>query len=145
MEIARLLSTTVIGRKLHGTDAGTLLALHLACGSNVHSGIGFGQRLTLWSDPRGEGAHGTERAPCTRCIDERESDAYDGGHHNDGPEHATDTTPHSQAALTPGNGECELNAKHAKDEKHHEETETKRAHENGNRFVGRILRQQAVV
>ena len=128
MQIARLLAATVIGRELHRTDTGTVLTLHLTGTRNVDVRKSLGQRCLLWSHPAGDGTHRTERAPCAWCIDETQRNADNGSHHDNSPKHAPDATPHSQSALVPGNGECELDAEHAEDKEHHEQAEAERTH-----------------
>ena len=135
MQIARLLAATVMGGELHRTDAGTALTLHLTGTRHVDVREDLGQWSLLWSHPAGDGTHRTERAPCAWCIDETQRNADNGSHHDDSPKHATDATPHSQSALAPGNGECELDAEHAEDEEYHEQAETECAHERWYRLV----------
>ena len=112
MQIARLLTATVIGRELHRTDAGTVLTPHLTGTRYVDVRKGLGQWCLLWSHPAGDGTHWTERAPCAWRINETQRNADNGSHHDNSPEHAPDATPHCQSALTPGNGECQLDAEH---------------------------------
>ena len=136
MQIARLLTATVIGRELHRTDASTALTLHLTGTRHVDVREDLGQWSLLWSHPAGDGTHRTERAPCAWRIDEREGDSDNGSHHDNGPKHTTDATPHSQSALAPGNGECKLDTEHAEDKEHHEQAEAEGAHELWNRTMG---------
>ena len=129
IEIAYFLAATVIGGELHRTDAGTALALHLTGTRYVDVRKGLWQWCILWSHPAGDSTHRTERAPGAWRIDETQRNTDDGSHHDNSPEYAPDATPHSQSALAPGNGECELNAEHAKDKEHHEQTEAESVHE----------------
>ena len=139
MQIARLLTATVIGRELHRTDASTALTLHLTGTRHVDVREDLGQWSLLWSHPAGDGTHRTERAPCAWRIDEREGDSDNGSHHDNRPEYATDTAPHSQTSLAPGNGQCQLGAKHAENEEHHEKSEAEGTHKRRYRLMGRIL------
>ena len=129
MKIANVLSSAVVGRELHRTDARTTLTFHLTGTRHMDIGECLGHRRLLGRYPVGDGSHGTERAPGTWGVDERQDDAYDGGHHDNRPEHATYAAPHGQSALAPGHGECQLDAEHAEDEEHHEQAEAERAHE----------------
>ena len=129
IKIAYFQSAAVVGRELHRTDAGTILTPHLTGTRYVDVREDPGQRCLLWSHPAGDGTHRTERAPCAWRIDETQRDADNGSHHDNSPEHTPDATPHCQSALTPGNGECKLDAEHAEDKEHHEQAEAERTHE----------------
>ena len=129
MQIARLLTATVIGRELHRTDAGTTLTLHLTGTRYVDVRKGLGQWCLLRSHPTGDGTHWTERAPCAWRINETQRNADNGSHHDNSPEDAPDATPHCQSALAPGNSECQLDAEHAEDKEHHEQAEAESTHE----------------
>ena len=129
MQIARLLTATVIGRELHRTDAGTTLTLHLTGTRYVDVRKGLGQRSLLWSHPAGDSTHRTERAPGAWRIDETQRNADNGSHHDNSPEYAPDATPHRQSAIAPRNGECKLDAEHTEDKEHHEQPEAERTHE----------------
>ena len=145
MEVARLLASAVVGRELHGADAGAVLALRFAGRRHMDVGEGTGQGLAAGRYPRGNRAHRAERAPRARRVDEREGHAHDGGHHDDGPKDAAYAVPHSQSALAPGHALGQLHAEHAEDEQHHEQPEAERAHETGYLAVGRVFGEQAVV
>ena len=93
MKIAYLLAAGIVGPELHRTDAGAHLALHHALAADVDVGEWLGQWGFLWSDPTRDGPHGTERTPGARGVDEREGNAHDGGHEDDGPEHPPDIGP----------------------------------------------------
>ena len=136
MQIARLLASAVVGRQLHGADTSATLTLHLTRCTNMYSGKGLGQRLITRGYPRRDGSNRAERTPGARGIDERQGDANDGGHHDNGPKYATYPTPHGQAAFAPGNGQCQLDAKHREDEEHHEQAEAEGAHKLRYRLVG---------
>ena len=110
MQIANLLTSAVVRCELHRTDAGAILTLHLTCTRYVDVRKGLGQWCLLWSHPTGDGTHGAERAPGAWRINEVQRNADNGSHHDNRPEHATDTTPHGQSALAPRNGECQLDA-----------------------------------
>jgi len=129
IEIANLLSSAVVRCELHRTNAGAIHTLHLTSTRYVDIRKGLGQWCFLGGYPARDGTHGAERAPGAWCIDERKDDANNSGHHDNVPEDATDSTPHRQSSLAPRNGECQLDAKHSKDEEHHEQAETARTHE----------------
>ena len=99
----------------------------------------LGQGSFTGCHPVGDGSHRAERAPGARCIDERQRDANDGGHDDNGPEHFADAGPHRQSALAPWH-ETQLDAEHAEDEEHHKQSETEGAHELGNGTMRRVLR-----
>ena len=94
MQIACLLAATVIGGKLHRTDAGTTLTLHLTGTRYVDVRKSLGQRCLLRSHPIGDSTHRTERAPGAWRIDETQRNADNGCHHDNRPEYAPDTAPH---------------------------------------------------
>ena len=136
MQIAGFLSAGIVGGELHRTDARTTLAFHLTGTRHVDIGECLGHRRLLGCYPVGDGSHGTERAPGAWGVDERQDDAYNGGHHDNRPEYASYAAPHGQSALTPGHGECQLDAEHAEDEEHHKQAESEGAHESGYLAVG---------
>jgi len=135
VQVAGSLTAGIVGRKLHGADAGTALALHLTGTLYMDVGERLGQRSLFRCHPTGDGSHRTERAPGTGCIDERKYHAHDGGHDDNGPEHLADVSPHGQTALAPGY-EAQLDAEHTEDEEHHEQAEAEGANKPGNRTVG---------
>ena len=137
MQITCCLAAGVVGRELHGTDAGATLALHLACAAHADALESFGQRFFLGRHPARDGSHGTETAPCTGSIDERQNDAYDGGDEDDGPEY----TPHVAPVL----GEAQLYAEHGEDEDHHQQPEPEGTDELWYGSVGRVFREKTVI
>jgi len=122
---------------LHGTNAGTHLALFLTCAADVDIGKDFWQRGLLGGYPTGYGAHGTKGAPGARSVDKGKDDAYNGCHDDDVPEHST--------YISPTTSETQLNAKHGKDKEHHEQTEAEGTYKTRNGTVRRILGQQPIV
>ncbi len=135
MQIADGLAARVVGRELHRADAGALLALHLTGIRHVDIRECLGQWSLLRSYPVGDSSHGAKRTPCAWGIDEGERDTNDGSHDDNRPEHFAYTSPHGKSTLAPRH-ETQLNAEHAKDEKHHEQAEAKGAHELWNRTMG---------
>ena len=136
IKIAYFLSSAVVWSELHRTDACTTFTLHLTGTRYVDVRKGLGQWCLLGSYPARDGTHGAERAPSAGRIDETQRNTDDSGYHDNSPKYATNTTPHSQSALAPGNGECQLDAEHAEDEEHHEQAEAERTHECWYRLVG---------
>ena len=134
MQIAYCLTASIVRRELHGTYTRTTLALHLTGTRHVDVRECLGQRSFLRRHPAGDGTHWAERAPGTRRIDERECDTHNGSHNNYRPEHLTYASPHSQSPFTPRH-ETQLYAEHAKDEEHHEQSETKGTYELRNRTM----------
>ena len=134
MQIADSLAARVVGRELHRADAGALLALHLTGIRHVDIRECLGQWSLLRCYPIGDGSHRAERTPCAWGIDERECDTHNGSHNNYRPEHLTYASPHSQSPFAPRH-ETQLYAEHAKDEEHHEQSETKGTYELRNRTM----------
>ena len=137
MQIACLLAARVVGGELHRAHAGATLAFHLTSAAHMDGLETFGQRFLLGRHPAGDGSHGAETAPGAGSIDEGQCHAHDGCDKDDGPEHA--------ANVAPTLGETQLDAEHGEDEEHHEQSESKRAHELWYGPVGRVFREQTVV
>src|SRR3712207_4208438 len=138
MQISHGHSTAIVRRKLHGAHPGTALTLHLTALTDVDIHETLGQLRLSGRTPRRQRAHRTERTPRTRRIDKRQNDAYHRGRKDDIPKHLA-----HGAQITPR--KIHLHSKHHEDKHHHEQPETKRAQELGNRLMRRILGQQAVV
>ena len=124
--------------ELHRTDCRTLFAARGAACVDINSFVIFRQLAFARCNPRRECAHGAERAPCARSIDERQCAAYPRGDENYCPEYAAHGIP-----VAPCTGH--LYAEHGEDEQHHENPESARAHKLGNRPVRRIFRENFVI
>lgn len=101
---------------------------------------GLGERFLFWGHPARDRTHWAERAPSTWRIDETQNNTHNCGYYNNRPEHSTDTCPHGETSFAPRH-ETKLEAKHAKDEENHEQSETEGAHKLGNRTVGGVFGQ----
>ena len=144
MQIAIGIAAGIVGRELHGTDAGAHLTLHTTGVVHMHRGEMLRQRRAAGSHPRGDGAHGTEGTPRAGSVDEVEHHTDNSGDEDDGPEHTAYVAPHGKASLAPA-GLTELQTEHGEDKYHHEDAETFRAHETRYGTVGGIAREQTVV
>ena len=116
MEIAQRLIFGCVWLQLHGTNAGTHLALDAAL-AGVYILETLWQSVLMRCHPTRDATHRTEITPCAGGIDKVEHHTHDSRHEDDVPEYLSHSIPVAPAHI-------QLYAKHHKDEENHKESES---------------------